>query len=92
MGDILSLYSHLMFLFIYLFTPIHICRCNRGHYSTTHHNQSKIQIRHVSQEQTFKHIDTKKTISFFFVPKSRSPIPKSQFRHQISKCEIHFCL
>jgi hypothetical protein len=46
--------------------PIHICRCNRGHYSTTHHNQSKIQIRHVSQEQTFKHIDTKKN-SFLFL-------------------------
>jgi hypothetical protein len=30
--------------------------------------------------------------SFVFVPKIRSPIPKSHFRHKISKCEIHFCL
>jgi hypothetical protein len=32
-----------------------ISRCNCGHYSTTHLTQSKIQIRHVSQEQPFKH-------------------------------------
>jgi hypothetical protein len=30
--------------------------------------------------------------SFIFVPKSRSPIPKSHFRHRISKCEIHIFL
>jgi hypothetical protein len=30
--------------------------------------------------------------SFVFVPKIRSPIPKSHFRHRISKCEIHICL
>jgi hypothetical protein len=30
--------------------------------------------------------------SFVFVPKIRSPIPKSHFRHMISKCEIHFCI
>jgi hypothetical protein len=30
--------------------------------------------------------------SFVFVPKIRSPIPKSHFRHMISKCEIHICL
>jgi hypothetical protein len=28
----------------------------------------------------------------FFVPKSRSPIPKGYSRHRISKCEIHICL
>jgi hypothetical protein len=74
MGDILSLYSHLM-IFLFIFMPIHIYRCNCGHYSTTHHTQSKIQIRHVSQEQTFKRIDTYKN-SFVFVPKSGSPISK----------------
>jgi hypothetical protein len=37
---------------------MHIYRCNCGHYSTTHHTQSKIQIRHVSLEQTFKCMDT----------------------------------
>jgi hypothetical protein len=26
--------------------------------------------------------------SFVFVPEIRSPIPKSHFRHRISKCEI----
>jgi hypothetical protein len=30
--------------------------------------------------------------SFDFVSKSRSPIPKGQFRHRISKCEIHIYL
>ena len=70
--------------------PIRICRCNCGHYSTTHHTQSKIQIRHVSQEQTFRHIDKKN--SFVFFPKNRSPFPKDHFRHKISKCEIHICL
>jgi hypothetical protein len=55
--------------------PICICRCNRGHYSTTHHTQSKIQIRQISQEQTLKRIDNYKN-SFVFVPKSRSPVPK----------------
>jgi hypothetical protein len=68
-----------------------ICSCNCGHYSTTHHTQSKIQIRHVSQEQTFKRVDTYKN-SFIFVTKSRSPITKGHFRHRISKCEIHICL
>jgi hypothetical protein len=52
------------------------------------HN-SKIQIKHVSQEQTFKHTNIYKN-SFDFVPKSWSPIPKGHYR--ISKCEIHFCL
>jgi hypothetical protein len=61
-------------IFISIF-PICICRCNCGHYSTTHHTQPKIQIKQVSQEQTLKHIDTYKN-SFVFVPKSRSPIPK----------------
>jgi hypothetical protein len=28
----------------------------------------------------------------FFVPKSRSHIPKGHFRHRISKCEIPICL
>jgi hypothetical protein len=28
----------------------------------------------------------------FFVPKSRSPIPKGHFRYGISMCEIHICL
>ena len=55
--------------------PIHICRCNCGHYFTTHHTQSKIQIEQISQEQTLKRIDTYKN-SFVFVPNSRSPIPK----------------
>jgi hypothetical protein len=55
--------------------PICICRCNCEHFSTTHHTQSKIQIKQISQEQAFKHIDTYKN-SFLFVPKSRSPIPK----------------
>jgi hypothetical protein len=68
-----------------------ICRCNYGHYSTIHHTQSKIQIIQISQEQTLKRIDTDKN-SFVFVPGSRSPIPKSHFRHRISKCEIHICL
>jgi hypothetical protein len=68
-----------------------ICRCNCGHYSTTHHTQSKIQIEQVSKEQTLMRIDTYKN-SFIFVPKIRSPIPKGHFRHRISKCEIHFCL
>jgi hypothetical protein len=90
MGDILSLYSHLM-IFLFIFMPIHICRCNCGHYSTTHHTQSKIQIRHVSKEQTLKHIDTYQN-SFVFVPKIRSPSPKSHFRYKISKCEIHIGL
>jgi hypothetical protein len=67
-----------------LFMPICICRCNCGHYSTTHHTQSKIQITHVSQEKTFKHIDTYKN-SFVVVSKSRSPILKGHFRHKISK-------
>jgi hypothetical protein len=58
----------------------------------THHNQSKIQIKQVSKEQTLKRIDTYIKNSFIFVPKSRSPIPKGHFRHRISKCEIHFCL
>jgi hypothetical protein len=57
------------------FIPNYLCRCNCGHYSTTHHTQSKIQIRHVSQEQTFKHTNIHEN-SFAFVPKSRSPIPK----------------
>jgi hypothetical protein len=39
----------------------------------------------------FKYIDTYKN-SFVFVPKIRSPIPKSHFRYMISKCEIHLCL
>ena len=30
--------------------------------------------------------------SFDFVPKMRSPIPKSHFKHKISKCEIHIGL
>jgi hypothetical protein len=68
-----------------------ICRCNCGHYSTTHHTQSKIQIRHVSQEQTFKHANIYEN-SFDFVPKIRSSIPKSHFKYMISKCEIHICL
>jgi hypothetical protein len=38
-----------------------------------------------------KHSSTKKN-SFVFGPMSRSPIPKSHFRHKISKCEIHICL
>ena len=33
-----------------------------------------------------------KIVLIFFVPKSRSPIPKGHFRHRISKCEIHVCL
>jgi hypothetical protein len=70
---------------------IGICRCNCGHYSTTHHTQSKIQIRHVSQEQITNHTNTYKN-SFVFVPKIRFPIPKGHFRHRISKCEIHICL
>ncbi len=37
----------LVFLWI-LFKPIRICRCNFGHYSTTNHTQSKIQIKQVS--------------------------------------------
>jgi hypothetical protein len=68
-----------------------ICRCNCGHYSTTHHTQSKIQIRQVSREQTPKRIDTYKN-SFVFVPKNMSPIPKGHIRHMISMCEIHICL
>jgi hypothetical protein len=68
-----------------------IRRCNYGHYSTAHHTQSKIQIRHVSQEQTFRHTNIYKH-SFDFVPKSRSPIPKGHFRYRISKSEIHICL
>jgi hypothetical protein len=63
------------------------CIWSCGHYSTTHHTQSKIQIRHLSQEQTFKHTNIYEN-SFDFVPKSRSPIPKGHFRHRISKCEI----
>jgi hypothetical protein len=31
-------------------------------------------------------------IVLFFVPKMRSPIPKSHFRCRIPKCEIHLCL
>jgi hypothetical protein len=55
--------------------PIRICRCNCGHYSTTHHTQSKIQIRHASQEQTFRYTNIYEN-SYDFVPNSRSPIPK----------------
>ena len=72
--------------------PRCICRCNCGHYSTTHHTQSKIQIKQVSLEQTFKFINIYIKNSFVFVPKGRSPNPKGHFRHRISKCEIHICL
>jgi hypothetical protein len=48
---------------------IYICRCNCGNYSTTHHIQSKIQTRHVPQEQTFKHKNIYKN-SFDFVHRS----------------------
>ena len=68
--------------------PMCICRWNCGHYSTTHHTQSKIQIIHVSPEQTFRHAGIYKN-SFDFVPKIRFPIPKGHFRYRISKCEIH---
>jgi hypothetical protein len=61
-----------------------ICRCNCGHYSTTHHTHSKIQIKQVSYEQALKRIDTYKN-SFVFVPKIWSLIPKGHFRHRISK-------
>jgi hypothetical protein len=71
--------------------PICICRWNCGYYSTTHHTQSKIQIIHVSQEQTFMHTDIYKN-SFDFVPNIMSHIPKGYFRYKISKFEIHFCL
>jgi hypothetical protein len=43
------------------------------------------------KNKTFKFIDIYKN-SFIFVPKSRSPIPKSHFKHRISKYEIHICL
>jgi hypothetical protein len=76
---------------LFIFMPICICRCNCGHYYTTHHTQSKIQIRHVSQEQTFKYTNINKN-SFDFVPKCRSPIPKGHIRYKISKCEIPICL
>jgi hypothetical protein len=48
------------------FIPNYLCRCNCGHYSTTHHTQSNIQIRQMSQEQTLKCIDTYKN-SFFYL-------------------------
>jgi hypothetical protein len=83
--------AFLSYEFLFIFMPICICRCNCGHYSTTHHTQSNIWIRHVSQEQTFKHTNIYEN-SFDFVPKSRSPIPKGHFRYKISKCEIHICL
>jgi hypothetical protein len=31
-------------------------------------------------------------ITFVFVPKIRSPIPKCHFKYGISKCKIHICL
>jgi hypothetical protein len=43
------------------------------------------------KNKTFKFIDIYKN-SFIFVPKSRSPIPKSHFNHRISKCEIQVCV
>jgi hypothetical protein len=86
------LFSYLMnFIYLYLCLYVYanvIC----GHYSRTHRTQSKIQIRHVSQEQTFKHTKIFTKNSFDFVPKSRSPIPEGHFRYMISKCEIHICV
>ena len=55
----------------------------------TLNQRSKSDMYH--KNKTFKFIDIYKN-SFIFVPKSRSPIPKSHFRHRISKCEIHICL
>jgi hypothetical protein len=68
----------LSILIIFSLMSRRICRCNYGHYSIIHHTQSKIQIRQVSQEQTLKRIDTCKNSFVFFVPKSRSPIPKGK--------------
>jgi hypothetical protein len=48
-------------------------------------NQANIIITNI---QVHKY----KKIVFVFVPKIRSPIPKSHFRYMISKCEIHICL
>ena len=39
-----------------------------------------------------KHSSIQIPIKIVFFPKIRSPIPKSHFRHRISKCEIHICL
>jgi hypothetical protein len=73
MGNILNLYSHLMiFLYLCLYVYVDVIVDITPQLITL--NQ-KSKIRHVSQEQTFKRIDTYKN-SFVFVPKSRSPIPK----------------
>jgi hypothetical protein len=55
----------------------------------TLNQRSKSDMYH--KNKTFKFIDIYKN-SFIFVPKSRSPIPKSHFKHRISKCEIQVCL
>ena len=51
--------------------------------------KSKSDMYHKNKNSSIQ-IFTKNSFDFF--PKSRSPIPKSHFRHRISKCEIHICL
>jgi hypothetical protein len=64
-----------------------ICRCNCGHYSTTHHTQSKIQIRHVTQEQTFKFIDIyKKLILLLFLSAFRTGGPSTEPTSEFYRC------
>jgi hypothetical protein len=55
----------------------------------TLNQRSKSDMYHNNKHSSIQ-IFTKN--SFDFVPKSKSPIPKSHFRHRISKCEIHICL
>jgi hypothetical protein len=44
-----------------------ISRCICGHYSTTYHTKSKIQIKQVSKEQALKRIVTYKIVLFLFL-------------------------
>jgi hypothetical protein len=91
MGDILSLYSHLIiYLFIYIYAYMYMqillwSLIHNSSHSIKDPNQPSI-IRTNTQEYRYK------KNSFVFVPRSRSPIPKGHFSHRISKCEIHFCL
>jgi hypothetical protein len=54
-------------------------------------NQRSKSDKYHKNKHSLKRIDNYKN-SFVFIHKSRSPIPKSHFRHMISKCEIHICL
>jgi hypothetical protein len=54
-------------------------------------NQRSKSDKYHKNKQSSIQIFTK-IVLIFFVPKSRSPIPKGHFRYGISKCKIHICL